>query len=246
MFQTLAQVDWFAPGNSASELKGSPRDAVSALAFHLKSGTSSFLQLKLFGVQVAASEGAAAKGVGRDSSQEKGSSSFLTLPCCFPAGPVHRGRERLGKGRSCHSGRWHLSGARGLPCQACPGRCKPSRSARPPGTTLKVYVEALTGRSHVYRPDVSPAHYSLQAVSWGKATAPAVPRRTEVCSEDRGEGEGPPTAWVQLTGPPALKSSRRLLPSSSNLPSLRALINQELGSWGSYWENVLLILCFII
>lgn len=123
-FRTLPKGSvWFAPGNSASELKVSPRDAGSAWARHLKSGTSSFQQLKLSGVQVAASEGAAGRRVVRDSSHEQGSSSFPMLPCGFSMILLTRSGGGWGEAGQPPGEVASLTN-KGTPCQACTGSCQ--------------------------------------------------------------------------------------------------------------------------
>ena len=71
---------------------------------------------------------------------------------------------------------------------------------------LKVYVETLTGFSHVYRPDGLNNTLFFQVCifengSQGKNSG------QNVYSKDRGGDEEPPIAWVQLEDQPTVTSS---------------------------------------
>lgn len=72
-----------------------------------------------------------------------------------------------------------------------------------PKTNLKVYIEALTG--HVYRPMVSTTHYFLK-VAFLESSYSGNSRRSEH-SKDRGWGEEPLSAQVQLKVQPVVTSS---------------------------------------
>ena len=81
-----------------------------------------------------------------------------------------------------------------------------SRSLHPPAGVLKVHIQALTGISHIYRPEghdntLLSQGYVLQNDSQcGNGGQ-------NVHSKDRGEGGEPPIAWVQLVGEQEVMSS---------------------------------------
>lgn len=79
------------------------------------------------------------------------------------------------------------------------GNWKMNTSSHQPTRILKVYVEALSGLSHVYRPDG--LENTLLSLSYALGTAPTVGivGRT-VCSKERRGGEEPSIAHVQVKG----------------------------------------------
>ena len=83
------------------------------------------------------------------------------------------------------------------------GSSKMSRSPHLPARILKVYIEALTGFSHVYVQMVSTTRCSLKATSFNMSPTVGKVGRTHV-SRTQEVGEEPPIAGVQLTGQPAV------------------------------------------
>lgn len=87
-------------------------------------------------------------------------------------GPTRGGQEETQKrGRPLQSARWQFDTQGHLYLWLVLG-LKMSRLLHLPIGILDICVEALTGLRHVFRPDVSPAHYSLQSVSSQQLSLP--------------------------------------------------------------------------
>ena len=82
--------------------------------------------------------------------------------------------------------------------------CETSRSSHLPDRILKVYTEALTGCSPVSCPD----GLNNMLLSQELPVAPGGAGRWNAHVKDKGVGEEPLIAWVQLAGPLAVKSSQ--------------------------------------
>lgn len=86
----------------------------------------------------------------------------------FPVGsqpcPAHKGQGEMEERQITPDWKEALLTSKGAYIEACLGSCKKSRSPHPPGRILEVYIEALTGLSHVSSPDVSRAYYTQGCV----------------------------------------------------------------------------------
>ena len=79
------------------------------------------------------------------------------------------------------------------------GNRKTGRSPHLPVRILKVYVEVLAGFSHMYHPDGLNNTWLPLGYIFGRAPTAGMVDRT-VHSKNRGGGEQPPIAHVQLKG----------------------------------------------
>lgn len=136
----------------------------------------------------------------------------LLQQCRFTKWPQMQGqRETKERGRSLRMGRWSFNKQGNVQSGWVGGR-KTSRSLYPLIRILQVNVEALPGFSPAFYPDGSLEHISIsglcpcRSVLFGDS-------RGNAHSTERGGGEEPPIALVQLTGQPEVAFSPRPSPS---------------------------------
>lgn len=85
--------------------------------------------------------------------------------------------------------------------------CKMNRSLHLPTKILKVYIEALTGLSHVDHPDGLKTTFLCQGCVLGAASGDREGKKYTY-SKDRGGIGEPPITYIQLVGQPVVMSSR--------------------------------------
>lgn len=136
---------------------------------------------------------------------------------------IHGGQgEGKEGGRPLQVGRCRFHKQGNLQCEACLGQ--PQDKQISPTYQILSFIEALTGFSHLYSPDglkttSLPPGYILEAVSGSGES------RQNPHSKDRGQGEEPLVAGVQLPGPLGAASLREHSPTlpwcwSSSLQSV--------------------------
>lgn len=95
------------------------------------------------------------------------------------------------------------------------GCSKTSRSPLPPAKSLNIYIETLTGFSHIHHPGGLNSILLSQSCILEKGYKHGNGRRN-MHSKDRGGSKQPQIAQIQLANPSAVSSSQRLPPTNPN------------------------------